>query len=253
MKKRLSFSQLTALSLVLLPTQQINTSEPISPKSSNHTATTSTTTAVAQQSSGWLGGVFGFGSNSKQLSPEEHLEATILSFAGSEQLYNEETGIHPDLLKKYSNETLAGAFAKLTRLNGEESSTDLENMQKEILAQQKALEQKYAEKTKALKQLLHATTVTGFASPALFRNAQAKRKSHEAMVNQIAVELLRFGQTFANNSKDARDLMDAALHSAKGTMAEMKRSVSPKHKNTGQYAAQILGIKKEIQKAEQPK
>lgn len=244
MKKRLSFAQLTVLSVALLSSQQTTTSAPTSPKSPA-TDSAKTGTQPQQPAAGWsFSSLLGLGSSSKPASKEEQLEIEILTLAQSGKLFNQEEGINAEIAKKAHNEQIFGILAKLVRTSGEEGSVDIARMKEEVLASRKSYLAAHAKRKSSLEQLLQALSSTGIASPAVIKKAQENCKSLETNYNAIVLEMLQSGHTYANELKDAREQMDMAVHAAKGTMAEMRRSVSPKHNNTGLYAAHLLGIKK---------
>lgn len=245
MKKRLSFSQLTALSIVLLSTQQATASAPSSPTTPVADSTKAITAQLQQPAAGWsFSSLLGLGGSSKPASKEEQLEADILNLAQAGKLFDPERGINSEIAKKAQNEQIFGILAKLVRTSGEEGSADLARMKEEVLTARKSYLATHAKRRNSLEQLLHALSATGIASPAVIKKAQENCKALELGFNGIVLDLLQTGHTYSNELKDARDEMDMAVHAAKGTMAEMRRSVSPKYKNTGLYAAHILGIKK---------
>lgn len=254
MKKRLSFSQLTALSLALLPAQQITTSTLASPKSPTSPVAEVTVpiiTASTQQPTGWsfTGMLFGSSAQatSKQLTPQEQLHADLLKAAQDGTLLSGDK-IHPKFTKDVDTAVLAGYLSSALTKATDARLTATRKTTEKFDAERKAFLEQDSKEAATIAQILTALQVTNHISVRQVKDVQGKCKDGRNCFNELVSSTIEAGYAFSTKSQEERARMDEALMAGGGTKA-FTGQTSPRQKQVEYLAS----FKKVEPKKQEPK
>lgn len=231
MKKRLSFSQLTILSLSLLPLQHITASTPqasTSPKSPRTLASATTTTTTPPvptlQAAGWFSLDYfrkpSAQSTSNQLaSKEKLLEAELLKAAQNNTLVTGNT-INPELITQEVDPAIfAGYVSSILNKQVESRLVLTKAFAEENAAARKAFMEADSKRATTIAQLLSALQTTNHISVRQVKDVQQKNKEGRDCFDGMVKGTIVAGYKNSEQSKEQRTKIDEALMSGGGTKA----------------------------------
>lgn len=253
MKKRLSISQLTALSFALLPAQSMIAS--LSPEelpaqipAVAEKPKSPTSAAPATSERGMISNILELlritGTQSLPTKPQVQLsyeESELLNLARQGRLYDEETGeVNSEILGKYRRSQLASTLTDVAEQMQKAREAALNDMIKEVLKNTDAFDKAYQQETSSLEQVLRTANAIESANIPALKKIQADSKEHTARFNNLLLTFVQRGFDFTERSKTEREKMDGAIHSAKQTVAALKGSVSPRDVDAARYAVRVI-------------
>lgn len=222
MKKIVSFSQVTFLSLALFSTKQMTASSPEGSPKEEAPVLVSTQAMQPQGSSfvNWLFGEFTTpqSASSKPLTQLEQLERDIINAAQDGSLV-QDGKINKKFTKDLDTALLGGQFASaLTKASNARLSA-IQKMLTDAEAQRATFLEQDHKNSQTIEQLLLAAQASKHVNVPQVKAIQLQCKDGRDCLNAFVAKTIESGHAFSTNSQNERAKMDDALMAGGGTKA----------------------------------